>query len=98
MTKADLAKIVAKEHALTQKEAVLIINAILDTITDSLVEGEKVELRGFGSFYSKTRAARVARNPKTGEKVNVPEKRIPAFKASKALKNKLTETSQCATI
>ncbi len=89
MTKADLAKAIAKKHKLTQKEAILIIDVILDTITESLVAGEKVELRGFGNFFTKIRAARIARNPKTGEKVSVPEKRIPAFKASKALKDEL---------
>ena len=93
MTKADLAKAIAKKHKLTQKEAILIINVILDTITESLVEGKKVELRGFGNFYTKTRGARTARNPKTGEKVFVPEKRIPAFKASKALKDELVENA-----
>jgi len=93
MTKADLAKTIAQKHDLTQKEAILIINAILDTITESLVEGEKVELRGFGNFFTKIRAARIARNPKTGESVNVPEKKIPAFKASKALKDILAENT-----
>ncbi|MCP4231381.1 MAG: integration host factor subunit beta [bacterium] len=91
MTKADLAKAIAKKHNLTQKEAIIIINAILDTITESLVNDDKVELRGFGNFFTKTRKARMARNPKTGEQVYVPEKRIPAFKASKALKNELIE-------
>ncbi len=91
MTKADLAKAIAKKHKLTQKEAILIIDVILDTIIESLVEGDKVELRGFGNFYTKTRAARTARNPKTGEQVFVPEKKIPAFKASKALKDELAE-------
>jgi integration host factor subunit beta len=86
MTKADLAKKVANTHNLTQKEALAVINAILDTITGSLAKGDKVELRGFGSFYTKDRNSRTARNPKTGEKVHVPAKRIPGFKASKSLK------------
>jgi integration host factor subunit beta len=86
MTKADLAKKVANTHNLTQKEALAVINAILDTITGSLAKGDKVELRGFGSFYTKDRNSRTARNPKTGEKVHVPAKRVPSFKASKSLK------------
>ena len=86
MTKGDLAKRVANTHNLTQKEALAVINAILDTITGSLAKGGKVELRGFGSFYTKDRESRTARNPKTGEKVFVPAKRVPGFKASKSLK------------
>ena len=86
MTKADMAKAIAKRHDLTQKEALSVINAVLDTITGSLARGGKVELRGFGSFYTKNRNSRMARNPKTGEKVFVPAKRVPSFKASRSLK------------
>lgn len=91
MTKADLARSIAKKHNLTQKEAVSVVDAVLETITDALAQGEKVELRGFGSFAAKNRPARTARNPKTGEKVYVPPKVTPAFKASKALKQLLAE-------
>ncbi len=91
MTKADLAKRVANTHNLTQKEALAVINAVLDTITGYLAKGGKVELRGFGSFYTKNRDSRTARNPKTGEKVFVPAKRVPGFKASKSLKNRVSE-------
>lgn len=91
MTKADLAKKVANTHNLTQKEALAVINAILDTITGSLAKGDKVELRGFGSFYTKDRNSRTARNPKTGEKVHVPAKRVPSFKASKSLKEMVSK-------
>jgi len=92
MTKADLAKKVATTHNLTQKEALAVINGVLDTITGSLAKGGKVELRGFGSFYTKNRESRTARNPKTGEKVFVPPKRIPGFKASKSLKELVGKT------
>jgi integration host factor subunit beta len=91
MTKADLAKRVANTHNLTQKEALAVINAVLDTITGYLAKGGKVELRGFGSFYTKNRDSRTARNPKTGEKVFVPAKRVPGFKASKSLKKRVSE-------
>lgn len=92
MTKADLARSIGKQHNLTQKEAVRVVDAILETISDALAEGEKVELRGFGSFTVKKRPGRTARNPKTGDKVYVPPKATPAFKASKALKKLLDET------
>jgi DNA-binding protein HU-beta len=89
MTKADLARSIADKHNLTHKEAVNVVDAVLATITEALAKGEKVELRGFGSFTVKNRAARTARNPKTGEHVYVPAKTTPAFKASKALKKLL---------
>jgi integration host factor beta subunit len=92
MTKADLARSIGKQHNLTQKEAVRVVDAILETISDALADGEKVELRGFGSFTVKKRPGRTARNPKTGDKVYVPAKVTPAFKASKALKKLLDET------
>jgi nucleoid DNA-binding protein len=91
MTKADLARAIAKEHNLTQKEAVRVIDAILETISETLTQGKKVELRGFGSFSVKRRPGRTARNPKTGERVYVSPKVSPTFKASKALKTLLGE-------
>jgi nucleoid DNA-binding protein len=89
MTKADLARSIAEKHNLTQKEAVNVVDAVLATIIEALARGEKVELRGFGSFTVKNRPARTARNPKTGDRVYVPPKATPAFKASKALKKLL---------
>jgi len=96
MTKADLARSIGKQHNPTQKEAVRVVDAILETISDALSEGEKVELSGFGSFTVKKRPGRTARNPKTGVKVYVPPKVTPAFKASKALKKLLDETDVAA--
>jgi nucleoid DNA-binding protein len=93
MTKADLARSIAQKHNLTQKEAVRVVDAILETISEALAEGRKVELRGFGSFTVKKRPGRTARNPKTGDRVYVPPKATPAFKASKALKNLLDEAT-----
>ncbi len=86
MTKADLINEVVKVSNLTKKETELIVNTIFDNITDALGKGEKVELRGFGSFRIRHRNARKGRNPKTGTSVSVPEKRIPFFKVGKRLR------------
>jgi len=91
MTKADLARSIAKRHSLIQKEAISVVDAILETISDALAQGEKVELRGFGSFAVKNRRARTARNPKTGEQVYVSPKVTATFRASKTLKRLLDE-------
>ena len=86
MTKADLINEVVKTSNLTKKETELIVNTIFDNIADALGKGEKVELRGFGSFRIRHRNARKGRNPKTGTGVSVPEKRIPFFKVGKRLR------------
>lgn len=96
MTKADLARSIGKKHNLTQKEAVRVVDAILESINEALAQGEKVELRGFGSFSVKRRPGRTARNPKTGERVYVEPKVSPAFKASKALKRILGEAGEAS--
>ena len=87
MTKAELIEEVAKVASLTKKETELIVNTVFDNITDALGKGDKVELRGFGSFRIRHRGARTGRNPKTGDKVSVPPKRIPYFKPGKELKD-----------
>ena len=86
MTKAELIDKVLTAADLNKKEAEAAVEAFFDSIIKSLREGEKIELRGFGSFRLRSRGARVGRNPKTGEKVNVPAKRIPYFKPGKELK------------
>ena len=86
MTKAELIEEVAKVASLTKKETELIVNTVFDNITDALGKGDKVELRGFGSFRLRSRKSRTGRNPKTGEKVEVPSKKIPYFKPGKELK------------
>ena len=80
MTKADLIDEVAKVSNLTKKESETIVNTVFDNITDALAKGDKVELRGFGSFRIRQRNSRKGRNPKTGTGVTVPEKRVPFFK------------------
>jgi len=86
MTKAELVDAVAKKSELSKKDAEVIVQAVLDSIIFSLQGGEKVELRGFGSFRLRERASRQGRNPKTGEKVHVPAKKVPYFKPGKELK------------
>jgi integration host factor subunit beta len=86
MTKAELIDELAKVSNLTKKESETIANTVFDNITDALVKGDKVELRGFGSFRIRHRNARKGRNPKTGTGVSVPEKRVPFFKVGKRLR------------
>lgn len=86
MVKGELIAQVAEELNLTRKEANLIVNTIFKSIADSLAQGQKVELRGFGSFRVKQRRARQGRNPRTGDTVNVPSKKVPFFKPGKDLK------------
>lgn len=89
MTKAELVEIISQETGVSKKDTGLIVNLIMDNISQALVSGDKVELRGFGSFKVKTRRARLARNPRTGAAVNVPAKRVPFFKSSNDLKGRL---------
>ncbi|MGQ9634781.1 MAG: HU family DNA-binding protein [Bryobacteraceae bacterium] len=87
MTKADLIDEVSRLVDLTRKESEVIVEVIFDSIVKSLRNGDKIEIRGFGSFRTRERQARIGRNPKTGERVEVPPKRIPYFKPSKELKD-----------
>ena len=87
MTKADLIEEVSRKVELTRKESEVIVEAIFDSVVRSLRTGDKIEIRGFGSFRTRERQARVGRNPKTGARVEVPAKRIPYFKPSKELKD-----------
>src|SRR5512142_537197 len=86
MTKAELVDEVARVVQLTKKQAETIVNIVFDSIVESLRAGQKIELRGFGSFRLRNRKSRTGRNPKTGEKVDVPSKKIPYFKPGKELK------------
>jgi integration host factor subunit beta len=87
VTKADLVEEVIKVTQLPRKESEVIVETIFDGIIAALQGGEKIEIRGFGSFRTRQRRGRVGRNPKTGEKVEVPAKRILFFKPSKELKD-----------
>jgi integration host factor subunit beta len=91
MTKAELVEIISEETGINKKDTGLIVNHIMENIGQALIDGDKVELRGFGSFKVKTRNARLARNPRTGADVQVEAKRVPFFKASNDLKARLNE-------
>ena len=91
MTKAELVELIALETGVSKKDTGLIVNLIMDNIGQALIKGDKVEVRGFGSFKVKTRNSRLARNPRTGESVAVPAKRVPFFKASNELKARLNK-------
>src|SRR4051794_18764701 len=87
MTKADLIEEVSRLAELTRKDSEIIVETIFDSIVNSLRAGDKIEIRGFGSFRTRQRKPRVGRNPKTGARVEVPAKKIPYFKPSKELKD-----------
>ena len=87
MTKADLVEEVAKVTDLPRKESEVVVETIFEHIIKALQTGDKIEIRGFGSFRTRQRQGRIGRNPKTGARVEVPPKRIPFFKPSKELKD-----------
>jgi integration host factor subunit beta len=87
LTKADLIAEVERITELKRSDSETIVETIFDSIIQSLQKGEKIEIRGFGSFRTRQRRGRVGRNPKTGAKVEVPAKKIPFFKPSKELKD-----------
>ena len=91
MTKADLIDEVSRLAELTRKDSEVIVETIFDSVVRSLRAGDKIEIRGFGSFRTRQRKPRMGRNPKTGEKVEVPAKKIPFFKPSKELKDLVNE-------
>ena len=96
MTKADLIDEVSRLAELTRKDSEVIVETIFDSIVRSLRTGDKIEIRGFGSFRTRQRKPRVGRNPKTGDRVEVPAKKIPFFKPSKELKDLVNSESAAA--
>ncbi len=87
MTRAELVDDVAHNSTLTRKQSEVVVDAVFSAILDSLHHGDKIELRGFGSFRIRQRASRSGRNPKTGEGVLVPPRRVPVFKPGKELRD-----------
>ena len=87
MTKADLVEEVVRVSELSKKQAEIIVNTVFQSIVEALRHDDKIELRGFGSFRVRKRRSRQGRNPKTGDRVDVPAKRIPYFKPGKELKD-----------
>jgi integration host factor subunit beta len=97
MTKADLIEEVSRLAELTRKDSEIIVETIFDSVVRSLRAGDKIEIRGFGSFRTRQRKPRVGRNPKTGARVDVPAKKIPYFKPSKELKDVINHGTEAAT-
>ena len=91
MNKTELIAVVSQAAGLTKKDTERVINAALDAITASLMEGEKVQLSGFGTFEVKDREARIGRNPHTKEAIEIPATKVPVFKPSKALKDNVAK-------
>ncbi|MEB3886954.1 HU family DNA-binding protein [Lyngbya sp. CCY1209] len=91
MNKGELVDVVAARADVTKKQADAVLSAALDSIMDSVSRQEKVTLVGFGSFEARERKAREGRNPKTGEKMDIPATRVPAFSAGKMFKDKVAE-------
>ena len=90
MTKSELVTLVAESRPdLTQKHAELVVNTIFDSMKDALCAGDRIEIRGFGSFQVRTLASRLGRNPKTGAAVHIAEKRVPFFKVGKELRERV---------
>ena len=87
MTKADLIEEVSRAIEMSRKDSEVIVETVFDSIVKTLRSGDKIEIRGFGSFRTRERKSRVGRNPKTGARVEVPAKKIPFFKPSKELKD-----------
>ena len=91
MNKTELIAAVAEKTGMTKKDAERVINATFETITAGLAKGDKVAVSGFGNFEVKAREARVGRNPRTKETIEIPATKLPAFKAAKALKDTIAE-------
>ena len=87
MNKSELIAAMAAKTGETKKSAEANLNAFIETVSEALVKGEKVQLVGFGSFETRKKAARKGRNPRTKEEIKIPASKAPAFKAGKALKN-----------
>ena len=96
MTKADLIDEVSRAVEMTRKDSESIVDTIFDSIVKALRSNEKIEIRGFGSFRTRQRRPRTGRNPKTGDKVDVPAKTIPYFKPSKELKDLINVAARAA--
>jgi|YelNatPaOPRAMG01_1025707.scaffolds.fasta_scaffold34517_2 nucleoid DNA-binding protein len=91
MTKAELISIVAKEIGLSKTETVVVVDKVIEAIKEALARGETIEIRRFGSFRLKRRKSRVARNPRTGEPVPIPDRYVPFFKPSNEFKKMIPQ-------
>ena len=91
MNKAELVSAVAEKTGMSKKDSEKAVNAAFDTITEALAAGDKVQLVGFGAFEVKERGARIGRNPKTKEEIEIPASRVASYKVGKALKEAVTK-------
>jgi DNA-binding protein HU-beta len=91
VNKSDLITSMAEKSKLTKKDAEAALKAFIDSVEETLEKGEKVQLVGFGTFETRKRAARVGRNPRTKEEINIPESTVPVFKAGKEFKDKVSK-------
>jgi len=91
MTKAEIVEQIAQMTGLTKTDTALVVEGMIETLKEALVDGKTIEIRGFGTFKIKERAARRARNPRTGEPVDIPAKFVPTFKPSRELKDAVAE-------
>jgi len=89
MTKSDLIEVLTQKLQLTKKKVEAIVNTTFDTMFEALVRGDRIEIRGFGSWFVKEYKSYTGRNPKTGASVEVPEKKLPFFKVGKELKKRI---------
>lgn len=99
MTKSELIEKISRQQGqFSQKDVELAVNQILDSMIDSLSKGDRIEIRGFGSFSLHERRARIGRNPKTGEQVTLDAKRVPHFKPGKSLRERVDESKHLTDI
>ncbi len=99
MTKSEIIELIArKQTQFSQKDVEIAVNQIVDSMIDTLSQGERIEIRGFGSFSLHHRKARVGRNPKTGETVELSDKRVPHFKPGKSLRERVDSSKETTDI
>ena len=91
MNKADLISVMAEKSGMTKKDSEKALNAFIEAVEEALVERDKVQLVGFGTFEVRERSSRKGRNPQTGEEIDIPAASVPAFKAGKALKDSINK-------
>ena len=97
MTKAEIVEQIAQMTGLTKTDTALVVEGMIETLKDALIDGATIEIRGFGTFKIKQRAARRARNPRTGEPVDIPAKFVPTFKPSRDLKDAVADRNSPGT-
>ncbi|MAE73600.1 MAG: integration host factor subunit beta [Bdellovibrionaceae bacterium] len=96
MTKADLINVISEKANITRVKAETVVNTIFDSMIEALMKNDRIEIRGFGSFVNREYEAYQGRNPRTGEVINVEQKRLPFFKVGKELKELINEAAEAA--